>query len=63
MTTREVTNNNGWQIGEFKLVQNIFLKSKALPSQVSEKELHKIVRKPKSFKNLEKNFHRLGHKH
>jgi hypothetical protein len=54
MMTREVTNNNGWQIGEFKLGQNIFLKSKARPSQVSEKEFHKIVRKLKSFKNLEK---------
>jgi hypothetical protein len=59
MTTREVTNNNGWQIGEFKLGQNIFLKSKARPSQVSEKELHKIVQKTKKFRKVGKNLHRL----
>jgi hypothetical protein len=59
MTTREVTYNNGWQMGEFKLGQNMFLKSNARPLQVNEKELHKIVQKPKSFEKFGNKLHRL----
>ncbi len=46
-------------MGEFKLGQNMFLKSNARPLQVNEKELHKIVQKPKSFEKFGNKLHRL----